>query len=212
MTNITILGAGRVAKAIATRLAASGRPFTIGVRDVDRSAQNWTGPSTIFKTSSEAIQESDVIFNATPGETSVEFLKPLSGLLAGRILVDVSNALKRDDKGMPIGLAYPDSSVGEKLQEALPDTSVVKTLNTMLFSVICNPNALSVMPVAFLSGNNDEAKHIIRGLLQGFGWRGELIEDLGGIRSARGPESFMNFVPAIIAKHGFDPFALTIAR
>jgi hypothetical protein len=35
---------------------------------------------------------------------------------------------------------------------------------------------------------------------------------MGGIRTARGPEAFMHFVPHIIANHGFKPFALTIKR
>ncbi|TRA95256.1 MULTISPECIES: NADPH-dependent F420 reductase [Rhizobium/Agrobacterium group] len=212
MKKIAILGAGRVATAIAKRLEKSGKQFTVGVRDIGKAASNWQGPSGSFVASEEAVSDNDVIFNATPGETSVAYLKPFSDHLAGKVVVDVSNALLRDGNGNPRGLLYPGSSVGEKLQEAVPDALIVKTLNTMLFSVIADPDILSVKPMAFLSGNSIDAKHLVRALLLEFGWTDGLIEDLGGIISARGPEGFMNFVPPIIANHGLAPFALTIAR
>ena len=120
--------------------------------------------------------------------------------------------MRRDDKGMPIGLFYPDSSVAEHLQAALPHTSVVKTLNTMLFTVMGNPKSVSPSPVVFLSGNDKDAKAEVRKLLTAFGWDDALIEDLVPIFTARGPEAFMHFVPHIIGNHGFAPFALTIAR
>ncbi|MBW8638944.1 NAD(P)-binding domain-containing protein [Hoeflea sp. WL0058] len=212
MTNIAILGSGRVASAIATRLAASGQNFVVGIVDPEKPSDRWSGPNTEFKSTSEAIAASDIIFNATPGETSVAFLSPLQSELAGKVLVDVSNAMRRDEAGMPVGLLYPDSSVAEHLQAALPDTAVVKTLNTMLFAVMANPECLSPMATVFLSGNETSAKEHVHALLRTMGWQEEVIEDLGPIASARGPESFMHFVPHIIAKHGFAPFALSIAR
>jgi 8-hydroxy-5-deazaflavin:NADPH oxidoreductase len=212
MAEICILGAGRVASALAGQLAKSGYTFRVGVRDIDGTMVRWTGPDTSFQEPASAIVGADIIFNATPGETSVAFLGALKDQLAGKILVDVSNALRRDTKGMPNGLLYPGSSVAEELQTALPDTFVVKTLNTMLFSVIANPNVLSAIPNVFLSGNAAGAKEKISAMLRDFGWPNTLIEDLGGIETARGPESFMLFVPHLIANHGFAPFALTIAR
>ncbi|WP_346893800.1 NAD(P)-binding domain-containing protein [uncultured Roseibium sp.] len=212
MTNIAILGSERVASAIATRLKASGKDFVVGIVDPEMPSDRWTGPDTKFMSTSKAIAASDIIFNATPGETSVAFLGPLQPELAGKVLVDVSNAMRRDEAGMPIGLFYPDSSIAEHLQAALPDTAVVKTLNTMLFAVMANPDCLSSMPTVFLSGNEASAKERVRALLLTMGWQEEVIEDLGPITSARGPEAFMHFVPHIIANHGFAPFALSIAR
>ena len=212
MSKIAILGSGRVASALAVRLAASGHQIVVGIVDPAKPNKNWAGPETDFVTSSDAISGSDIVFNATPGETSLAFLKPFESLLAGKTLVDVSNAMRRDEKGMPVGLLYPDSSVAEQLQATLPETGVVKTLNTMLFSVIGDPTCISPMPNVFLSGNSTEAKAKVQRLLEDMGWSESVIEDLGPIASARGPEAFMHFVPFVIAKHGFAPFALTIAR
>ena len=212
MTTISILGSGRVASALTQRIKEAGLTPVIGVIDPASPSKNWTGTEASFTNTADAISASEIIFNATPGETSLDFLTPFASELGGKILVDVSNALERDEKGMPIGLKYPDSSVAEKLQKALPNCHVVKTLNTMIFAVIANPKILKNTPVAFLSGNDLDAKNKVSALLTAFGWTEDLIEDLGRLHTARGPEAFMHFVPSIIANHGFAPFALTIAR
>jgi 8-hydroxy-5-deazaflavin:NADPH oxidoreductase len=212
MSEICILGAGRVAGAIAGQLVQSGHNIHIGVRDIGNAKARWTGPATTFSDPATAIANADMIFNTTPGESSVAFLGALKSQLSGKILVDISNAMRRNGKGMPIGLLYPDSSVAAELQATLPDTFIVKTLNTMLFSVMADPDILSEIPNVFLSGNDATAKAAVRIILVQFGWPDRLIEDLGGIETARGPESFMHFVPHLIANHGFAPFALTITR
>ncbi|XYH93322.1 hypothetical protein ACMHYB_36440 [Sorangium sp. So ce1128] len=42
-------------------------------------------------------------------------------------MIDVSNATLRDQNGLPGSLLYPSGSVAERLQDALPETAVVKT-------------------------------------------------------------------------------------
>ncbi|WP_108125081.1 NADPH-dependent F420 reductase [Saccharospirillum mangrovi] len=212
MLTIAILGSGRVASALAGRLQSAGRDFVIGILNPEKPSDHWTGPQVEFTTTAAAIAAADMVFNATPGETSVDFLKGFKDQLVGKILVDVSNAMRRNEDGMPVGLLYPDSSVAEHLQAALPQTAVVKTLNTMLFTVIGDPHSIEPMPNVFLCGDSAAAKAEVRQVLQAMGWRDAVIEDLGPAFSARGPEAFMHFVPHVIANHGFAPFALSIVR
>lgn len=212
MSEICILGAGRVAAALAAQLTKSGHIIHVGVRDQTSAKARWTGHETTFLDPASAIARARIVFNATPGESSAAFLGALQPNLIGKTLVDVSNALRRDPKGMPIGLLYAESSIAEVLQAALPETLVIKALNTMLFSVIANPSTLTSMPNVFLSGNDIAAKATVRELLLQMAWRADVIEDLGPIETARGPESFMLFVPHIIRSHGFAPFALSILR
>lgn len=113
---------------------------------------------------------------------------------------------------MPMGLMYPEGSLGKELQRALPATRVVKTLNTMLFMVMANPGLLFRPASVFLSGNDLQAKAQVRALLTDLGWEEAQIEDLGPIETARGPEAFMHFVPALMQRDGMVPFALSIAR
>ncbi|WNG18851.1 NADPH-dependent F420 reductase [Cystobacter fuscus] len=212
MNRIGIFGTGRVATALATRLAATGHDVMIGTRNVADSSARWTGPSVTFANHSQTARESPLLINATPGDTSLERLGALREELDGKILVDVSNATRRGADGLPAGLLHPDSSLAELLQQALPGTRVVKTLNTMLFSVMVAPRGLSVPPTAFLSGNDAEAKATVRELLHDLGWPPDWIEDLGDIFTARGTEALMLLVPHLVRRRGFAPFALTIAR
>lgn len=164
-----------------------------------------------FASHADAIAAADVVFNATPGETSVERLAALADALAGKVLVDVANATGRDAQGRPSGLLYSTDSLAERLQSALPDTQVVKTLNTMLAPVMSDPAMLGTAPTVFLSGNDTAAKTTVRALLADMGWQDAWILDLGGIETARGPEAVMLLVPDIMKARGFKPFAVGVA-
>jgi 8-hydroxy-5-deazaflavin:NADPH oxidoreductase len=103
-----------------------------------------------FNDLTQTARDASIIINATPGETSLERLSALKSELDGKILIDVSNATERGENGMPGNLKYPNSSLAEHLQAALPNTFVVKTLNTMLFTVMIDPQGLRVPPTAFV--------------------------------------------------------------
>ncbi|MFG1791782.1 NADPH-dependent F420 reductase [Nocardia sp. NPDC049149] len=198
MSTITILGGGRVGGGLATALTRAGHTVTVA----DRSP----GAAT------DAVQTAQIVINATPGAGSLERLAALREQLRGKILVDVANATVDGPDGLPADLLYPGSSLAEQLQEALPETHVVKTLNTMLHSVMTAPAALTQTPTAFLSGKDPEAKQVVRGLLTDLGWHQEWITDLGGIETARATEAAILFVPHVIRSSGFAPFAISIAR
>lgn len=210
-TSIGILGSGRVATALASALASRGHDVTVGSRDPAATAETWTGPTVRHADHARTARDAAIIINATPGDTSLDRLTLLRAELDGKILVDVANATARGADGLPGGLCYPNSSLAERLQRALPVTRVVKTLNTMLYTVMVDPHSLSTPPTAFLSGDDDDAKATISGLLSDLGWPPEWIMDLGAIASARGPEAVMLLAPHVAHRRGFAPFALAVA-
>jgi predicted dinucleotide-binding enzyme len=211
MHTIAILGAGRVGANLADALAAAGHTIVFGVRDLQRTSTNRYGPRVTFTDPATAARTATVAINATPGETSLALFADLAAELSGKLLIDVSNATARDADGLPGGLLYPNSSVAEHLQRALPGTHVVKTLNTMLFTVMTDPRGLTTPPTAFLSGNDPTAKATVTGLLAELGWPLPWIEDLGDITTARGPEAVVLLVPHVIRGRGLKPFALSLA-
>lgn len=160
----------------------------------------------------QTARDAAIIINATPGDTTLDRLTLLRAELNGKILVDVANATTRGADGLPDSLCYPNSSLAEHLQRALPGTRVVKTLNAMLFTVMVDPHSLSTPPMAFLSGDNGDAKATVGGLLGDLGWPPEWIVDLGTITSARGAEAIMLLAPHVLRHYGFAPFAVAIAR
>ncbi|MFJ6988072.1 MULTISPECIES: NADPH-dependent F420 reductase [unclassified Streptomyces] len=196
MTTIAVLGRGRVGGGLASAFVRAGYEVTTAGREPGAAAS--------------AVREADVVVNATPGAGSLERLTALRAELDGKILIDVSNATTDGPDGLPADLLHPGSSLAEQLQEALPGTRVVKTLNTMLFPVMTAPASLAQAPVAFLSGDDAGAKETVAGLLADLGWRREWITDLGGVRTARATEAAVLFVPHVIRSGGFRPFAVSI--
>ncbi|GAA2107250.1 hypothetical protein GCM10009759_46150 [Kitasatospora saccharophila] len=198
MTTIAVLGNGRVGGNLAQALVRAGHQVTAVGREPGAAA--------------DAAGAARIVVNATPGAGSLERLTALRGELRGKILVDVSNATVDGPDGLPADLIHPGTSLAERLQEALPETRVVKTLNTMLFPVMTAPAALAQAPTAFLSGEDPQAKQAVRELLADLGWQQEWITDLGGIRTARATEAAILFVPHVIRASGFAPFAVSIVR
>ncbi|GLZ33417.1 hypothetical protein Lesp02_56050 [Lentzea sp. NBRC 105346] len=195
---IAVLGNGRVGGSLALALTRAGHEVTVADRAPGSAA--------------DAARTAQIVVNATPGAGSLERLSALREELRGKILVDVSNATVDGPDGLPADLLYPGSSLAEQLQNALPDTRVVKTLNTMLYTVMTAPSALTQTPTVFLSGEDPQAKQVVRGLLADLGWHQEWITDLGGIETARAAEAAVLFVPHVIRSGGLAPFAISITR
>jgi predicted dinucleotide-binding enzyme len=210
MSTIAILGSGRVGSNLATHLAGAGHNVTLGSRNPSDPRPTGMTANITITDYIAAIHGAEIVINATPGASSVERLSRFSDELAGRTLIDVANAVSHDAAG-GVTLIYPNSSLAEQLQQALTNTRVVKTLNSMLFSVMTDPHVTNIAPVAFLSGNNADAKALSTTLLVDLGWPTEWIEDLGDITTARGPEAFMLMVPSIARNRGMVPFGMSLA-
>jgi hypothetical protein len=191
---IGILGTGKVAQTLARHWSAAGHQLRLGSREP--GAQGDLGaPVTSL---SEAVTDSELVVNATPGSVSLEAVEGIGAKgFAGKVLLDLANAVTPGFE-----LIYPNSSLAEKLQAALPDTKVVKSLNTAAMSVLTQPASLPASSV-FVSGDDSGAKATVSSLLQDLGWDAESIVDLGGIGSARGPEHyFLMFGALVQALHG----------
>jgi predicted dinucleotide-binding enzyme len=198
---IAILGTGNVAQTLARRWSAAGHEITFGSRD-PASAGALDAPVTSL---ADAVARHDVVVNATPGSASLELAVRIGpAAFAGTVLVDIANAVTPSFE-----LVYPNSSLAEKLQAALPDAMVVKTMNTAAMIVMTDPAALPPSSV-FVSGDDTAAKATVAGLLNDFGWPGESIVDLGGIRSARGPEHYFHMFAAFMQSLGTPKFNIRL--
>ncbi|MGP5072759.1 NADPH-dependent F420 reductase [Arthrobacter rhombi] len=178
---IGILGTGSVGQALAEGCAEAGYEVTLG----SRHPETRVGLAYPVADLEATARDAEVIVNATPGASSVELLGQLDGsVFGGKLLIDVANAANS-----AFELLYPDSSLGEKLQDLLPQAQVVKTMNTCAGKVFINPSSLESSNI-FVSGNEAGAKRQATALLRDLGWGEESIMDLGGIATARGPEHY----------------------
>lgn len=194
---IAVMGTGMVGQAIGTKLAALGHEVMMGSRTADNvNAAQWVeraGSTASQGTYADAAAFCEIAFLCTSGHGALEALQAATEEnLAGKVLVDITNPLDFS-RGMPPTLFVSnDDSLGERIQAAVPRTSVVKTLNTVNADLMVNPAALPEPTDMFMAGDDADAKEQVREILtQWFGWA--RVHDLGGISAARGLESYLPF-------------------
>src|SRR5690242_2463559 len=138
---IGILGTGNVAGLLATAWGKAGHEITLGSRDPGSKRLDFP-----VRTMADTVRWADVVVNATPGVVSLATLSAVdAGLFAGKTLIDLANALTPE-----FNLAYPNSSLAQRLQAALPGARVVKTLNTGAMTLLAAPRRIGPSTV-FLS-------------------------------------------------------------
>jgi predicted dinucleotide-binding enzyme len=193
---IGVLGTGMVGVAIGKKLAALGHEVKMGSREAnnDKGAA-WAkeaGAKASTGTFADAASFGEIVFNCTGGGVALDALRAAGAAnLKGKVLVDISNPLDFS-KGMPPTLfTGTGDSLGERIQKELPDTKVVKTLNTVNCEVMVNPARVNGGDhTMFMSGNDEGAKKQVRAILEeGFGWKD--VVDLGDITTARGTECYL---------------------
>ncbi|MDQ3587594.1 MAG: NAD(P)-binding domain-containing protein [Actinomycetota bacterium] len=189
-----VLGTGVVGRTIATKLVGLGHEVWMGSRVAgNESASAWAAESGDAASEGDfaaAAGFGEVVVNATAGTASLEVLRAVGAeVLAGKVLIDVANALDFS-RGMPPVLAFcNDDSLGERIQREFAEARVVKTLNTVNAEVMVDPALAGGETDVFVCGDDEEAKAQVTGLLGDFGW-GSVV-DLGDITAARGAEMYL---------------------
>ena len=225
--DITVLGTGVVGRTLAAGLAEQGHSLSVGTRDVAAALartepdggkppfRQWHHDHTDIELLrfADAAAGAEVVVNATAGGASLQILEAAgSGNLAGKVLMDVANALDFS-LGMPPTLSVANTdSLGEQIQRTHPLAKVVKTLNTMTAAVMVNPARLEGGSEVFVAGDDAEAKDTVRSFLRGFGWPDANIVDLGGIRGSRGSEMYLPLWLSLMGALGTADFNIRLMR
>ena len=202
-----VLGTGTVGQTIGTKLVDLGHEVTMGSRHAgNENAVAWaaaSGATARVGTMSDAAEFGEVVVNATKGTGSLEALAAAgSANLAGKVLIDIANALDGSSGFPPAVLSTSTDSLGERIQRAFPAARVVKTLNTVNAAVMVNPGVIPGGHSIFLSGDDAAAKQTVSELLLSFGWSDADIIDLGGITTASGPEMYLALWLGLLGKVG----------
>ncbi len=216
---VAILGTGMVGTTLGTKLVSLGHEVWLGSRSANNAkGKTWRDglpakEKAHVETFAVATAAAELVFNCTAGVASLEALE-VAGKenLANKILIDISNPLDFS-KGMPPRLSIcNDTSLGEQIQAAFPDTKVVKTLNTVSAPVMIEPATVPGDHTLFMCGNDEEAKRTVEGtvLKEWFGWRHVL--DLGDITTARGTEMYLPLWVRMWGVIGTPMFNISIAR
>jgi len=168
---IAFIGIGNVGFAIANNLQKLGHEIIVGSNNNDsKSLKRALQQNPNFKVMKiqGAVNESDVIFLATPYQANESVLSGLK--FKGKTLIDCTNPIGMGAKGLKHGL-NSEKSGSEVVQELAKDAKVVKAFSIYGFENFIDSSfpEYNVKPVMLICGNFDEAKT----------QASKLIEDLG---------------------------------
>ncbi|CAN9514268.1 unnamed protein product [Ophioblennius macclurei] len=168
-----IFGTGDLGRSLGLRLLQSGYRVAYGSRRPHSCGP--LPPGAQVMTHAEAARSASLIFICVHRE-HYQFLETMQSKLEGKVLVDLSNNLK---KGM-----YPEANA-VYLQRLVPQAAVVKGLNTLSAWALQN-EPLSGKQV-YLCGDNGEAKGAVAEMAAKLGLA---VSDKGSLSAAGELEDF----------------------
>lgn len=176
--NVTLIGTGNMASALAKQLSKAGHALVVTGRDASKA--NALAQSVHAKVKSESTAEgADIVIVATGYDDAVPALRA-AGDLRGKVIVDITNPLTADYSGLTLGHT---TSAAEEIQKAFPDAKVVKAFNTVFAPVLAAGPKLdgTTVPV-YVAGDDAAAKQSVTSLIGSTGFQ---PVDAGGLKNAR---------------------------
>lgn len=188
---IGIIGSGEVAQSLGAGLIATGHSVMLGTRDSSKkSLLSWNksqkNKAKVGSTTAAAAY-GELAILAVAWHAADDVLTLVRPELAGKVVIDVTNPIIFNNDEAPTLLVGHTISGGEIVQQSLPDSHVVKTLNYINHENMAFPKYKQGLPIMFVCGNNDSAKRQVRDLLQDLGWEDML--NIGPIDKSRLLES-----------------------
>jgi predicted dinucleotide-binding enzyme len=218
---VAVLGTGVVGESIASALVNQDNFVMMGSRTANNEkAMAWVkkaGSRASAGSFNEAAGFADIIFICLNGEHVLDVVKTLNeDAVRNKIIVDITNPLDFT-KGMPPGILEGlgnTTSLGEEVQKLLPNSYVIKTLNTVNYKLMVDARLINDGDHnLFVCGNNPDAKNKVMHLLvDNFYWRADKVIDLGGIEIARCVEAIVPFWVAVYQKLGTPLFNFKIVK
>lgn len=189
--NIGIIGAGSVGRVLAKGFADAGHTVLISSRDPQsESLFTWKeeiGPACTVAGFEEATRFGEVIVLAINWSGVEKVIQSIpKDAFKGKVVIDLCNAVEFSETPQ---FALENTTAGELIQQWLPDSQVVKTLNMVGASRMVNPAYEDGTPTMFLCGNEAAAKNTVIQLLTELGWKDTI--DLGDITRSILLESLM---------------------
>ena len=156
-----------MAENLAKRWLNAGHSVSFGSRnpEVRRAVVELLGPGADVASHEQAIRASEVVVLGLPYADCESFVRDHSGLLKGKVLVDVTN---------PFGITPPDGLSGPEVTQraAGTDVNVVAAFKTNHASTLTHPiDASGVQHDVFYCGDDTASKAIVHGLIVDLGLR-----------------------------------------
>ncbi len=179
---IGILGAGNVGAALARVWVSKKHEVTFGVPDPKgdrvKKALAGLGGNVRAGTNAEAAAFGEVLAVAVPWPAAKDAIA-LCGNLAGKVVVDCTNPLAPDLKGLTVG---GSTSAAEQVAGWARGAKIVKAFNTLGAWNFGNADFSGQRADGFYCGDDAAAKGIVKTLIEDAGMN---PVDVGPLRNAR---------------------------
>ncbi len=189
---IGIIGSGNMGGSLAKIWAYKGHEILITSTSPEQTKQvvESIGKNVKMGTTREATHFGDVVVFAFPFE-SLQNVISKGGSFDGKIIIDLINPLTSDALGLLMGHS---TSAAEEIAKLLPKAKIVKAFNTIASPVLQSEQGVvfgGIAPDVYYCGDDDEAKAIVKPLIEDAGF--EAIES-GPLANARYLEPIAEFV------------------
>lgn len=185
---IGVLGSGMVGQVLASGFLKYGHSVMIGTRTPSK-VEDWLDKNSGGQVGSQAQTAAfaEVIVLASKGsaaELALDLCKAED--LVGKIIIDATNPIADvpPQNGVLRYYTSLDRSQMEILQQKVPAARFVKAFNCVGSGYMIDPG-FKDKPSMFICGNDTEAKKVVSGFLETFGW---IPEDMGSVEAARAIE------------------------
>jgi predicted dinucleotide-binding enzyme len=125
---IAVFGFGNVGKQLAALFSAAGHDVLIGSKNGNQGGDTYRALPL-----QTAAEQADMLAIALPFGAVKEVLAPLASVLAGKIVVDVTNPVNADWSPMLLG---EENSAAEEIARLVPQAHLVKAFNTIFADVM----------------------------------------------------------------------------
>lgn len=174
--NVTIIGAGNMARGIATRLLAAGNNVTLMGRSPEKVGDlagqltsSAKGGATVKTVPYGSAVSDDVVVLAVPYPADASVLKEYGDKLGGRIIVNISTPFNATFDGLATPAGTSDA---EELAKVAPaGTRIVKAFATNFAGALVAGQVAGQPLDVFIAGDDEKAKATIARLVEGSGMR-----------------------------------------
>ncbi len=186
--NVSIIGNGKMAKGIATRLVSGGHKVTIHSQDTAKGNElaeqlknvSDSADVTVVPVGSET---DEIVIVATPYAEIENVSKKYDGL-AGKIVVDITNPVDFNTFQL---IPEAGQSGAQEIAKILSESTIIKAFNTTLAGPLEAGQVEGKELDVFIAGDNEEAKSKISELVKTSGMR---PVDVGSLANSRHLEGF----------------------
>jgi 8-hydroxy-5-deazaflavin:NADPH oxidoreductase len=186
---VGVLGSGGVAKTLASGFLKHGYEVMLGSRTPEK-LKDWAAANPGGKTGTfaDVSRFGELIVLAVKGSAAWEALRRAGeSALAGKVVIDSCNPISDapPTNGVLKFFTTLNESLMEQLQKQFPEARLVKAFNSVGAAFMVDPQFDGGKPTMFICGNDEDAKRIVAGILDQFGWE---TADMGAAAAARAIE------------------------